>query len=807
MNSSNQGRPRGGRLRRRFGCAFLAFASIVLARDPVDYVNPLIGTAASRWDYFSSACRPFGLVNLSPDTKVGTIWQSGYVYGEQRILCFSHVHGFLVYGVPAMPSVGEFHAPEGLAAGSSPFSHADEVVSPGYHRVGLQRYGITAELTATTRVGFHRYTFPASAAARIAFNTCDKLEDAMAGSALRQVSPTEFAGHATMAPTQPPRRPKACPVYFVIRFSKPVQFGAWAKGVLQAFPAREIAGPDVGAYAEFATAAGEQVLMKVALSYTSEENARRNLEAELPGWDFDAVRQAARTEWNDWLSRVTVEGGTEAQRVKFYTDLWHTLFGRTISSDADGSYSDRTGEKPVIRRVARDAQGRPLYPHFNFDTFWGGHWSVGLLWSFAYPEVMDRFCWNMVDVYRDSGLIPRGMSGGDHCFVMIGDPAAPFFAAAYNKGIRGFDAEQAYAGLRRNALPGGLRDHAGYELGADACGGGMKYYVERGYIPEDIEGGGMHKDGAAMTLEYAYEDWCLAQLADALGKADDAAWLTARAGNYANLWDPAIGLIRPRQKDGTWLPGFTGLGEKGTFTAKGFCESNSHIYSHFVPQDLPGLIGRFGGAKAYAAILNDQFERAAPDRFVAPFAEYAAEYVSYDNQPGTAMAHLFNFAGAPWLSQKWVREVKARTFGDVTPAGGYSGDEDEGQMGALGVLMAIGLFDVQGGAARMPTYQITAPLFERVTIKLNPDYFPGKEFVILAHHASPQNVYIQSARLNGRPLDQWWFPHSDLVRGGTLELDLGPAPSRWAADAPPPPSARPSAAPRVPLPPKLSPTP
>jgi putative alpha-1,2-mannosidase len=239
----------------------------------------------------------------------------------------------------------------------------------------------------------------------------------------------------------------------------------------------------------------------------------------------------------------------------------------------------------------------------------------------------------------------------------------------------------------------------------------------------------------------------------------------------------------PRLKDGSWLPGFEPVGPN---SAKGFCEANSAIYTHFVPQDMPGLIRLFGGPENYVAALNRQFELAVTDNFVVPHGKHALGWVAYDNQPSTAMAHLFNFAGAPWLSQKWVREVKQRAFGGITPFGGYNGDEDQGQMGALGVLMAIGLFDVTGGVTSNATYQITAPLFERVTIHLNRSYFPGRKFSIVTRNNSPENTYIQSATLDGRPLNRYWFPHSTLARGVGLELKLGPTPSDWAKVCDPP---------------------
>ena len=770
---------------RSFLAIFLISLGTVRAVEtklPVDYVNPLIDTHKSRWIFFSSACRPFGMVNLSPDTDTGGDWLKGYLYGSNKIRAFSHIHGWQLYGLAVLPTTGEMRGHLGMDAYASDFSHADEVVQAGYHKVVLQTYGITAELTATTRVGFHRYTFPADQPAQVLFDTGAVLMAPITSSEVHRISDTELAGSAVMAPTI--RRPKPFTVYFVAQFSQPFSaFGGWRDGVVLPEPLTAVAGANVGAYVGYPKPPTGPLLLKVAISYTSIEGARRNLAAELAHWDFDRVVRESRDDWNHQLARLAVTGGTENQRVKFYTDLWHALLGRRIVSDVDGAYCDMTGPAAVVRHVALNAAGQPRFPHHNFDALWGSHWSLNILWSFAYPEVMDAFCNTMVDMYRNGGLIPRGPSGGNYTYVMIGDPAAPFFAAAYNKGIRGYDVAQAYAGLRKNALPGGIRDHAGYEHSADASSGGMKYYVERGYVPEGISGTGMHKAGASMTLEYAYQDWCVAQLAQALGHQADAVWLGQRAGNYAKLWDPTVQLMRPRLVDGSWLPGFEPVGKKGSFATKGFCESNAAIYTHFVPQDMPGLIKLFGGPAKYVQALNRQFEQAEGKNFVVAHGEHAESWVDYDNQPGTAMAHLFNYAEAPWLSQKWVRAVKAQAFGDVTPFGGYNGDEDQGQMGALGVLMALGLFDVEGGAALKPTYQITSPLFDRVTIQLNPDYFPGKTFTITTLNNRPENIYIQSAKLNGQPLTQVSFPHAVLAQGGELEVVLGPQPSTWGTSS------------------------
>ena len=402
----------------------------------------------------------------------------------------------------------------------------------------------------------------------------------------------------------------------------------------------------------------------------------------------------------------------------------------------------------------------------------------------AYPEVMDNFCNTMTDMYQNGGLIPRGPSGGNYTYVMIGDPAVSFFASAYNKGICTYDAEQPYEGLRKNAFVGGIRDHAGYEHSNTAHSGGMKYYEERGYVPDgrkDVEG--MHITGASMTLEYAYQDWCLAQMAKTMGKLQDYEFFMKRSKNYRHLWNPESGYMQPRGIDGDWLPCFDPLEltEKG-----GFCESNSAIYSHYVPHDMTGLIELYGGADKYIERLNANFEKSEPYGFFRSNKTKEGNWTDYGNQPGTGMAHLFNYAGAPWLTQKWVRKVKA-AYSDVTPYGGYRDDEDQGQMGALGVLMAIGLFEVDGGCAEKPFYEITSPLFDKVTIHLDNRYYPGKTFQIITVGNSADNMYIQRASFNGKKWNKCWFYHEDFIKGGTLELQLGTTPNKkWGIEEFPP---------------------
>lgn len=753
---------------------------------PTDFVNPIIDTHNSRWFYFNSASRPFGMVNLSPDTDTDGTWSSGYLYESDSIRSFSHIHAWQLSGIAVLPTTGKFKGHLGMDAYQSSFDHTGEIAKPGYHKLYLKDYGITAELTSTTRVGFHRYTFDTSENKSIIFDLGAYLAHGPTISSKSWVvNKREIAGEQVLGKTM--RRPKDTPVYFVARVDQPfIGVKRWIENELLEKEVDTVAGRNAGMALSFEDLTDDQILLKVGISYVSVEQARKNLDEELDHWNFDRVVRESDQEWNDLLDRIQITGGTERQKVKFYTDLWRALLGRRIISDVDGRYSDFTQTEPIIRQVSLKSDGSPKFPHYNFDAWWGSHWSLNILWSLVYPEVMDGFCNTMVDMYKNGGLIPRGPSGGNYTYVMIGDPAAPFFATAYNKGIRSYDTEKAYEGLRKNAFVGGIRDHAGYEHQTPAYGGGMSYYVKQGWVPEGIEAKGGHRDGASMTLEYAYQDWCLSQLAKAMGKNEDHTLFLERSLNYKNLWNPKTGMIHPREKDGSWITDFKPVVEE--FNARGFCESNSAVYTHFVPHDVMGLAELFGGTASYTRFLEEQFEKGAQLDFVGEDKKHAASWVDYGNQPGTGMAHMFNRAGAPWLSQKWVRKVK-EVYGDTSPYDGYKGDEDQGQMGALGVLMAIGLFEVDGGAAVKPIYEITSPIFDKVRIALNKDYYPGEAFVIETTNNSKANVYIQSAQLNGSESNKCWMYHDDLVKGGKLELELGAKPNKkWGSsvkDLPP----------------------
>jgi predicted alpha-1,2-mannosidase len=758
------------------------------AESPVNLVRPLAGTVAPRYDYFAAAALPFGMVALSPDTKHGELWNSGYRYGDAHILSFSHVHNIQMAGVPVMPAVGPCRGHLGFEANRAAFSRVSEIVQPGYHRLELTDRGIAVELTATCRVGLHRYTFPAAKEAHLLFDLgapigMTPIETATA----MRTGESEFAGEVVMGPTH--RRKVPCSVYFVAQTNRAfARFGGWRPGggdgprELSDLPDGRLAGKGTGVYATYANLrAGEQVLLKVALSYVSTDQARKNLAAELPGWDFDSTVRAARGAWDAHLGRIRVAGGTTDQRAKFYTDLFHTAVGKRIYHDVDGRYTDRGDERPVVRTLPLDGQGRPAFNLLDMDCLWGAHWNLNLLWSLAYPDVAHDVAESFLEYYRRNGTLPRGVWGGRDSYVMVGDPTTPLLAALACQGRARFDLATAYRAARRNAFPGGVRDRSGYEAAPNPTGGGMEDYVRLGYVPVEVQQRtkGWHSGGAALTLEYAYQDWCLAQLARLAGASADVALFERRAQNYRQVFDATSGWMRPRHEDGRWLEKFEPVASDDR-QSPGFIEGNSAQYTFYVPQDVAGLIGLMGGREAFVARLDASFRRAAPSGFHTPHGQHSRGWVEYGNQPSGGMAHLFSHAGAPWLTQQWVRQVHAAMFASPAPDGGYNGDEDQGQLGALSTLMSIGLFDVQGGVSEAPDWELTAPLFERIEVELG----GGRTLRIEVRGQKPTNVYIQSARFNGRPVTGFAVPSAELLRGGVLELELGPEPNRRWGVAP-----------------------
>lgn len=756
--------------------------------DFTSLVDPLIDSHQSRFDYFASATIPYGMVALSPDTRHGNLWNSGYIYDDEYILNFSHVHNAQTAGIPVMPVTGLCKGNLGLEASRSRFSHEKETVKPGYHKVVLEDYGITAELTATCRVGMHRYTFPAAEEAHVLFDIGAPVGPTkMLYSWAKKSSKDEIEGYSVMAPTF--RRKKPFMVHFVARFSKPFNnFKGWQKSengdttILVEPKENIVKGEGSGVYVSYNNLQdGEEILIKVGISYVSISNARLNMETELPHWDFNRVVEEADTKWNEYLGRIEVEGGTHEQQVKLYTDLFHTASKR-ISNDVDGTYTDWTGPQPVIRQLPMDENGNLVRQFLDGDGLWGSQWNLNILWSLIYPEYGNWMAETFLEYYRNAGMMSRCSWGGNYSYVMVGDHSTPLLAALMSTGRAAFDPEIAYAASKKNAFPGGIRDRAGYEAGPNPFGGGIDWYIDLGYVPVEIanRGAGYHRGGTAMTLEYAYQDWCLAQMAKLLKKNEDAQRFLNRSENWRNVFDSEIGWARPRHESGQWTDGFSPVSLNTKFNTLGFIEGNSATYSFYVPQNIDGLIETMGGREKFIEKLDSNFIKATPYRFITPHGEHGTGWVDYENQPSCSMAHLFSHAGAPWKTQYWVNQVKEITYGGTNPYTGYNGDEDQGQLGALGVLMAIGLFDVQGCVGIEPNLEITSPLFDKIILRF-PSLNSPKEFIkfeIIAKKENKGDIYIQDAFLNGKDWNSFQFPVSDFLKGGTLELELGSEPNK-----------------------------
>ncbi|WP_339866530.1 GH92 family glycosyl hydrolase [uncultured Algoriphagus sp.] len=766
----------------RYCLAFLffqisAFAFSQSNESPADLVNPYVDSKNSRWFFFNTATRPFGMVNLSPDTDTGGAWGSGYRYDSDSIKGLSHVHAWQLSGLSVLP-VSEVSL-EGKRNFASPFSHETEIVQPGYHQLTLDRYGIRVELTSTLRTGFHKYTFPKEAKQQVVIRLGGMLgpSDIIDGE-LTQVNKTTLTGHLINGPTV--RRPNDTPIFFAIKLNRNIaEISGWSEnGVTSTLS--EIKGKDSGALLTFDKST-EELLMKVGISYVSVEQAMLNLDTELAHWDFNRIRNESFAEWNSYLGRIKVEGATEKDRRRFYTDLFHALQGRRTISDVNGKYADLTSGTHLTKQIPLDEAGKPKFRHFNSDSFWGAQWTINTLWHLVYPEITEEFVNSMLRYYQDGGLIPRGPSGGNYTYVMTGASSTPFIVSAYQKGIRGFDIELAYEGLKKNHRPGGIMEKAGYEH-KTYLGGGFSYYLKNGYVPWPIPEGnfGYHQDGPSLTLEYAYQDWTLAQLAKALGdKAGEQEFLK-RSENYKNTFDAETSWMRPRNVDGTWKTPF----DPYEYNA-GFNEANGSQGTWFVPHDLDGLAELMGGKEKAIERLNTSFVESEKLGFTSGTShsqethpEYRRIPINYGNQPSIQTAFIFHKLGRPDLTQYWSRAIVRRIYSDLSPENGYNGDEDQGLMGSLAVLMKIGLFQMNGGTEADPAYQIGSPIFDKITIALNPDYYSGKEFIIKTEGNSPSNVYVNSANWKNQTLRHLELSHSQITSGGELKLEMSETPKK-----------------------------
>ena len=751
----------------------------------VDYVDPNIGTAHCRWFFYTPAAIPFGMAKLAPstDAHLGTPggWQAvGYDFRHTSIEGFANFHEFQVGGVVFAPTVGELQTVPGELENPdggyrSRFDKKDEVAAPGYYSVLLKDYGVKAELTAMKRVGFHRYTYPKTELANLIFDIGNKQGESgeVKDAEVQYFEDGRVEGYVITSPVYVNIYQKGADVrmYFsAVLNKKPVQVGTFVKDVVNPGKHQE-KGPGAGLYMTFSTEEQEAVEVKVGLSYTSIENARFNRETEAADVTFDQAKKNATDVWNESLSRIYVEGGKETDKVKFYTGLFHALLGRGLASDANGYYPKNNG---TVGRIALDEEGNPVHQHYNTDAIWGGFWNLTQLWSLAYPEYYSDWIKSQLLVYQDAGWLGDGIACSKYVSGVGTNFTSLAIAAAYNCGIRDFDVQQGYEAALKNEV-----EWRGRLEGAGKMD--VRQFVERGYSPYEKrfdmvtreEGSGF---GASHTMEYSFSSFAVSQFAKHLGKEDDYKLLSNLSNGWKNLYDPETRLIRPKDTKGNFLEDFNPLAPW-----KGFQEGNAVQYTFYVPHQIDELVDLVGqetfNSRLDSIFLLSQKNIFGGGKEVDAFAGLKTVY-NHGNQPNLHISWLFNFSGKPYLSQKWVRAILDEFYGLEGIHGyGYGQDEDQGQLGAWYVMSALGLFDVKGLTEIDPKFQIGAPLFDKVTVRLNKDYYPGEKFVIEAKKQAVGDCYLQDISLNNRPQDTVQLPFSEVVKGGKLVLGLGASPN------------------------------
>lgn len=716
------------------------------------WVNTLIGTKGPG-NAVPGPCVPHGMVKLSPDTDDGPGTVEGYEYDNARIEGFSHTHlegpggsnnGYsqvLVTAIvgPVKTSSAEY---------ASRFDHSTEVARAGYYSVILEDYDVLVELTATRLCGVHRYTFPVSKEAHIIFDPSHVRgehqeasvefvgSDAIQGYSMHTVSPLIAAAVGDYAPGTT----GTSKAYFYARLSRPFnEAGTWKGGEIHPGAVLE-KGRNVGAYATFSTSKGESIEVRVGLSFISEEQARKNLEAECATRTFEEIRDEAEDSWNRLLSRIEIEGADDVAKTVFYTALYR-VFMQPADYTEDGRFfcgSDGYGK-------VLEAKGFRYYTDdwCHWDTFRTTHPLIALL----EPEVKSHMIRSLVVMYEQGGWIPKcpWNATGD-ARNMTGNPQFSIIADAYMKGYRAFDADKAWEGMYK----GSMQDSENI-LQEGGCGylgqGTPKDYVELGFVSHECDTG----QSASMTLEYAYADACVARFAELTGRKNDAEFFMKRSGNWRNVFDLDIGLARPKHRDGSWVEPFNPLLWGG-----GFTEATAWQYTWHVQHDLCGLAKAMGG----------------PDKAIERLTEFFSKgYYAADNEPDFHAPFLFNVWGDPTKTQAIVADLRERHFGpepDDLP-----GNDDAGATSGWYVFAAIGLYPIAPGFDTW--YWITSPAFDKVTLHLE----NNRTFVIESLGASTGKKYIQSATLNDKPLEMPRISHEDIVAGGRLVLEMGDLPSKW----------------------------
>lgn len=751
--------------------------------DAARYVNPFIGASTSTaaagvyhglGKTFPGATTPFGMVQVSPNTITGGDNSPGYSYEHTTIegFAFTQMNGVGWFGelgnLLVMPTTGPLQKIAGKEDGSiagyrSHYDKTTETARAGYYAADLTDYGIRVESSATPHCGILRFTFPENDLSRIQIDLARRVGGTSERQYVEVIDDRTIAGWMKCTPATGGwgngEGHADYTIYFYAQLSEPMrQHGFWSadipdtwvrkKDEVVSIPylqrvaqapvvtgERQIEGKHIGFYTEFPTREGQQVEFKAGISFVDMEGARKNFEAEIASKTFDEVAGEAYAQWNRELNRIRIEGGTDEEKTIFYTALYHTMIDPRIYTDTDGRYMGADG-KP------RSTEGR-----FTKRTVFSG-WDVFRsqmpLQTIINPELVDDLLTSLTTMAQESGreYFERWEIVNAYSGCMLGNPALSVLADAYAKGIRGYDVERAY----RYAV------NTSRLFGNDSLG----------YTPSDL--------CISHTLEYAYTDWCVSQLAARLGKTEDAKAFAQKSRAYRNIFDREKGWFRPRRADGSWAP----WPENARTTEwYGCIESTPYQQGWFVPHDVEGMVELMGGREAVLADLNEFFEKAPADM-------HWNAYYNHANEPVHLVPFLFNRLGEPWSTQRWTRFICRQAYADKVE--GIVGNEDAGQMSAWYVLAAAGIHPACPGDTRM---EITSPVFDRIEFRLDPRYAQGGTFAVVAHGNSPENIYIQRAVLNGEELAASHIDFAQIAAGGTLELYMGPEPNRqWGIDRP-----------------------
>jgi predicted alpha-1,2-mannosidase len=723
-----------------------------------DYVRPFVGTQGEGNTYPGPSA-PFGMVQLSPDTEK-ELWEtaSGYEYSDPSIIGFSLTH-LSGTGIPDlgdflfMPQIGEPKLVSGTkddpdSGYRSRYSHEEESASTGYYKVKLQKSGVTVELTAGERAGMMRMTFPASDDASVLTD----LSHVLTGKKWKVIwSHVRVEDNSTVTGFHLVNGwAKERYLYFAARYSRPfdkAEIISDGKPVIyntyRFRSEKEATGTNLQFLAGYKTQGKQAIVIKVAVSAVSAENALKNLDAEIPDWNFEKVRNATRAKWDKELRRIEIEGSRE-EKETFYTSLYHAFLAPNL-------YQDVTGEYRGLDQNVRPAKGFTNYTVFSlWDTYRATHPLFALIQA---PRAADMIK-SMLAHYDQSveHMLPVWSLQANETWCMVGYHAVSVIVDAYLKGVQGFNRDHAYQAIKTTAM------NPHYDSVAT--------YAKLGWVPFDKE-----NESVSKTLEYAYDDYCIAQMAKALGKREDYNYFTKRAASYKNLFDPSVGLMRGKDSQGNWHTPFNPHSYDETAGVNDFTEGTSWQYSWSVPHDVPGLMALMGGKEQFAQKLDAlfTFQEADQSKGVSDIQGRIGEYW-HGNEPSHHVIYLYSYAGQPWKAAKRLREVVKTQYGNKPNS--LSGNDDCGQMSAWYLFTCLGFYPV---CPASDYYVIGAPQLKKAMLNLS----NGKKFTMTANDLSEENIYVQSVQVNGKSLDNPFLPYSEVRNGGTLVFTMGPKPSQW----------------------------